>query len=442
MNKFIAILYDSYKEAVSTWVLQVMLGLSVILMLFVASISFRMVTLEYALGNSFGLYNWAGRSDPKTGNPQWVIERVVPSNPGEPWKSDYTFDVVVRCETPEKLKLAQESGLPMSKDAIRSELRKDLYYLDKIQVVEVVAPPGTKPSEVRFNVTTTGTKTPDRLSWPHEPTVFFAIKVPFMTQSLRDGLYWMQKKLVNDAGAWATLLVSIVITAGFIPNMLRKGTLDLYVSKPLSRPALLIYKYIGGLTFVAILNSVTIGGVWLVIGLRNGVWAPEFLAVIPVLTFYFAILYAVSTFVAVFTRSSLVAILATVVAWTIFFAYGYLHDQVAKITREEAKIKEQLAGFRKGGDDDDLPPDVNQFREVADWAKWVDMIGRPIVPRTYDLDDRGIQLIADGLLTDAEKKRRGLDQPLPSWGETLGLSSAFIAILLGLSCWRFSTRDG
>ncbi len=442
MNKFLAILYDSYKEAVSTWVLQVMLGLSVILMLFVASISFRMVTLEQTIGNTFGTVNWLSRSSPQTGGAQWVVENVVASNPAEPWTSDYTFDVVVKCDSPEKLKQAQDSGMPTTKETIRAMLKESLYYLNKMKVEEVKPPEGAKPSELRFHVTTTGTKTPDRMAWPHEPTVLFAIDLPFFTQSLRDGLYTLEKKLVNDAGAWATLLVSVVITAGFIPNMLRKGTLDLYVSKPLSRPALLIYKYIGGLTFVAILTTVTVGGVWLVVGLRNGIWAPQFLAVIPLLTFYFAILYAVSTFVAVFTRSSLVAILVTVVAWTIFFAYGYLHDQVKKVTREQEKAKEQLSKFRKGGDDDDLPPEFRKVGEVAEWAKWIDAIGRPVVPRTYDLDDRGIQLIADGLLTDAEKKRRGLDEPLPSWWETLGMSTAFIAVLMGLSCWRFSTRDG
>ena len=53
-----------------------------------------------------------------------------------------------------------------------------------------------------------------------------------------------------------------------------------------------------------ILTAFTVGGVWVAIGLRTGFWTPHFLAVIPLLTFYFAILYAVSTLAAVLTRST------------------------------------------------------------------------------------------------------------------------------------------
>ena len=34
------------------------------------------------------------------------------------------------------------------------------------------------------------------------------------------------------------------------------------LSKPIRRPALLVYKYLGGLTFVFLLTAVTVLGVW------------------------------------------------------------------------------------------------------------------------------------------------------------------------------------
>ncbi len=442
MNKFFAILYDSYKEAISTWVLQVMLGISVLLMLFVSSISFRMITLQDDLEHKLAKYNWLARSDPKMGNPFLVVENVVSSNPTEPWQADYSFDVLVRCDSPENLKLAKDGPIPTSESEIKSLIKKEAYYLKNIQVKEVPPANPKTAKELKFHVTTSGTNAPDRMAWPHEPTIFFALEAPLFTQSLRDGVYTLEKQIVNDVGAWATLLVSVIITAGFIPNMLRKGTLDLYISKPFGRSELLIYKYIGGLTFVAILTTVTIGGVWLVIGLRIGVWAPEFLAIIPLLTFYFAILYAVSTFVAVFTRSSLVAILGTVVFWAVCFGYGHIHFKVGQADRQIAKLKEELAKIRTGGDPDDLPPEIDQAASWLKWGRIVDLVGRPLIPRTYDLDDRGIQLIADSILTEAERKQRHLDQPLSSWWETLGTCTAFIVIMLALSCWRFSTRDG
>src|SRR5436189_298975 len=83
------------------------------------------------------------------------------------------------------------------------------------------------------------------------------------------------------------------ITAFFIPEMLRKGTIDMLLAKPIHRATLLVCKDVGGLTFVLLSSAIAIGGVWLVLGLRSGIWSPQFLLVIPITTFFFAILYSV-----------------------------------------------------------------------------------------------------------------------------------------------------
>ena len=46
--------------------------------------------------------------------------------------------------------------------------------------------------------------------------------------------------------------------------MLQKGggNSDLWITKPVGRPQLLLYKYLGGLTFVALLSVVAVGGTW------------------------------------------------------------------------------------------------------------------------------------------------------------------------------------
>ncbi|MEO8515026.1 MAG: ABC transporter permease subunit, partial [Ignavibacteria bacterium] len=41
------------------------------------------------------------------------------------------------------------------------------------------------------------------------------------------------------------IFFSLISTASFIPSMLEKGTIDLLISKPISRPMILISKYIG-----------------------------------------------------------------------------------------------------------------------------------------------------------------------------------------------------
>src|SRR6202035_3878906 len=70
--------------------------------------------------------------------------------------------------------------------------------------------------------------------------------------------------VVIYVGSLVAILVGVVISSFFIPNMLRKGTVDLLLVKPIHRWALLFYKYIGGLTFIFINNAYAVLGMWLV----------------------------------------------------------------------------------------------------------------------------------------------------------------------------------
>src|SRR5262249_11177353 len=121
--------------------------------------------------------------------------------------------------------------------------------------------------------------------WPHNASVLFgAIS---LGSSAKPGqlVYRVISWGVGFFGASIILLLSCIITAFYIPNMLRKGTIDLLLAKPIHRATLLIYKYIGGMTFIFLNTSVLIFGLWLILGIRGGIWAPSFLLMIFVLTF-------------------------------------------------------------------------------------------------------------------------------------------------------------
>jgi ABC-type transport system involved in multi-copper enzyme maturation permease subunit len=255
--------------------------------------------------------------------------------------------------------------------------------------------------------------------WPHRTSLFFgavAIPQPF---PLGIVLWFIEEKIINSFGATITLLIGVVITGFFIPNMLRKGALDLLVTKPISRPALLVYKYIGGLSYMVILTVATVGGIWLVLAVRSGFWDPSFLLLIPILTFTFAILYAFSTLVAVLTRSSIAAILLTCGFAFFLFVVG--------------AIKVQLDDFR--GDPKNAG-EVNQtFAAVIDGMHF-------ILPRYKDVDRLTTKLISDATLTPLEEYALvKAKTDFPPWGETLGVSLGFIVVCLALSCWRFQRRD-
>jgi hypothetical protein len=275
---------------------------------------------------------------------------------------------------------------------------------------------GVEEPVYAFEVTTSGGSAVR--GWPHATKIFFGAFTLDDETPLGGMLWVIEDIIINRFGGTLALLVGMIITAFFIPNMLRKGSVDLMISKPIGRSQLLIYKYIGGLTFMFLVTAFTVGGIWFVLAVRSGYWNPAFLGAIPVLTFTFAILYAVSTLVAVFTRSAVAAMLITV--GFAFFLF--------------------IVGQIKGAYDDNRAADPD--RQRSPWVAFLIDNGHDVLPRTRELDLLIRRLITEGTLTPAMQRIavQNAGEPAPLV-ETFGVSLAHIVAMLGLSCWWFSKRD-
>src|ERR1044072_495172 len=68
------------------------------------------------------------------------------------------------------------------------------------------------------------------------------------------------------------LFFSIISASSFIPSMVDKGTIDLLISKPVSRFTILMSKYIGAILFIFISMLFLVGSMWLIISLKSGYW--------------------------------------------------------------------------------------------------------------------------------------------------------------------------
>ncbi|CAN5346924.1 hypothetical protein BH10PLA2_BH10PLA2_32080 [soil metagenome] len=421
--KFLAILRDSLREAVDTKVFYMTLGLSTFLLLLVASVSFRPLTVEEEAQQTARLFNLvtSGLVHRSPNLPEFSVEKFVQTGGAtEPWNGTYRFDFVAR--------LPEGADATKAKDGLgRAQLSRFLRdrFETRHKVVEIDTPDVSNPRAVRYPVHIEGSKVDDIRGWDHEPSVLFAIPMPFFSSSLNSAVYWIEDRLVNRYGAWIGILAGVVITAFFIPNMLRKGTIDLLLAKPIPRWSLLLYKYIGGLSFVFLNASFVIVGLWVVLGLRSGIWAPGFLVAIFGITFFFAILYAVSTFFAVLTRSPIVSILMTVVVWAFLFAVGLIFQ------------------FIDGRRHAEITPEAAVADAISDtwWAKTIQVV-HFVLPRTHDLDVLTTHFIANSLLSESERKAQGINSAISlSWMESLTVSAVFVAVLLSLSCWRFSVKD-
>ena len=133
---------------------------------------------------------------------------------------------------------------------------------------------------------------------------------------------WFLDKIVLSIG----LLIAILVTANVVPQTFEAGTLNLLLSKPMSRMGLYLSKFIGGCMFIALCAVLLFVGLWLWMGIGLRVWDRAVLYSIPLYIVVFAIYYSVSSLTGLITRSTILAIVATGIFWAACWSVGTLHD--------------------------------------------------------------------------------------------------------------------
>ena len=121
------------------------------------------------------------------------------------------------------------------------------------------------------------------------------------------------------------LLVGIIVTANVVPQMFDPGSLNLLLSKPITRSGLYLTRFIGGCAQIAICSAYLFTGTWLWLGLAIGVWDAAFLWSIPIYILVFAIYYSISALIGLLYRSPILAVVATVLFWAACFSVGWSH---------------------------------------------------------------------------------------------------------------------
>ncbi len=127
----------------------------------------------------------------------------------------------------------------------------------------------------------------------------------------------VQDFFVSGLAGTFGLLFCIAATSFFVPRMLEKGAADPLFSKPVSRFALLLSRYVASVLFIAILASILVGGIHVGMLLNSGYSSDGFLWAAPRLVYQFALIAAVSALVGVWTRSNTAALLLTFVFYAV-----------------------------------------------------------------------------------------------------------------------------
>ncbi len=124
------------------------------------------------------------------------------------------------------------------------------------------------------------------------------------------------------------IFLSIFATAHLVPRLQDKGTVDLYLSRPVGRVKLLLYRYLAGLILAASNVVYLIGSIWLIVVWKTHVIHPRFLVSGLVILFAISVLLAFAFLVGVITSSTAVSIMSTY-ALFILSAVLVAHDRMA-----------------------------------------------------------------------------------------------------------------
>ena len=172
-----------------------------------------------------------------------------------------------------------------------------------------------------------------------------AISLVYATATLVDSipLTPSQFELVFETAVVAVLSVflgfigifaSLLVTAPLIPRTFEPGEIALLLSKPVNRGLLYITKFLGGCTFTLMYSTVLVTGVWFLLGTRMLFWRTELFWCIPIYVFLFMIYFSVSALAGAIWRNSTVAL--RVVLW---FWLGIKVVEVAKVQLEDNLVR-------------------------------------------------------------------------------------------------------
>lgn len=170
---------------------------------------------------------------------------------------------------------------------------------------------------------------------------------------------FVYKQIFNWVVLWfwltvAAIILALISTGGIFPDFISGGSVDMYLSKPISRLRLFVTKYLAGLLFVILQVALFSLASFLVLGIRAGEWKPGLFMAVPLVVAFFSYLFAICVLFGVMTRSTVAALLLTMLVWpflwavhkaeeTVFAFTIVMEDQVARNQKQKADAQAEVA---------------------------------------------------------------------------------------------------
>ncbi len=126
-----------------------------------------------------------------------------------------------------------------------------------------------------------------------------------------DRVVFEVQRVISGVCYWLGTLLALFASAPMISHLLERGRVDLLLSKPISRLAIL-GGHVGGVLFIMCsMAAYLFGMVWLVISIKSGIWNPYFMLSLVVVCAVFATMYSVVLLIGVWLQNTAISLLVS-----------------------------------------------------------------------------------------------------------------------------------
>jgi hypothetical protein len=145
--------------------------------------------------------------------------------------------------------------------------------------------------------------------------------------------------------SWAATILALVSTAGIVPDLVAGGSIETLVSKPISRVRLFSPSTSSASSSPPSRSPSSASAASWSCGSAADVVEWGLFMAIPIVVLFFSYLFAVCALLGMITRSTVAALLITMVLWLLIFAINAT-DQTLIGLREDARLKAEDARER------------------------------------------------------------------------------------------------
>lgn len=253
---------------------------------------------------------------------------------------------------------------------------------------------------------------------------------------------------------WFSLVLALISTSSIFPQFLQTGSIEIALSKPVSRTRLFLLKYLGGLLFVALQTALFCFVAFIAIGLRVNEWNITIFWAVPVITFSFSLVYCVGVIIGVSTRSTVYALLGALMFWVLTLVAQWTEDFMYKVAyiMPEVGMGLDLQSGQIGEADNNAGSGIKKAYEAIKPVMAVLPKTRECtvgLKRLIHFKERnsilsGIDMGSILMGGDANPEiRKAMEkyEMRHSWFSIIGSSLFFEALVIGWALWIFSRRD-